>query len=98
MVTLGLFLLPLVRPITVVEAVEEAVEEALLPLVRRQPWMGEGGESRRGRRRQHAPGTHLPRAKRNRKFFILTGLFLSSNIFIQIPVKTTSDTGYATMV
>ena len=59
---------------------------------------GGGGESRRGRRRQHAPGTHLPRAKRNRNFFILTGLFLSSNIFIQIPVKTTSDTGYATMV
>ena len=28
----------------------------------------------------------------------LSGLFLSSNIFIQIPVKTTSDTGYATMV
>ena len=31
--------------------------------------------------------THLPRPNLNRKFYFLSGLFLVSNIFIQIPAK-----------
>ena len=94
-VTSGLFLLPLVRPIEKSFPLPQSQLSTLDYLVDSHGW-GRGGKSKR-------PSTatcprNTPRAKRNRKFFILTGLFLSSNIFIQIPVKTTSDTGYATMV